>query len=71
MTLKSDPGNFFEDFVVGDELIPMSCEPPCMMEPQAVSVTSAEKAMSRFIPIAWERSIGIQYISCQTDEPAL
>ncbi len=21
MTLKSDPGNFFEDFVVGDELI--------------------------------------------------
>ena len=21
MTLKSDPGNFFEDFVVGDELV--------------------------------------------------
>jgi hypothetical protein len=57
--------------LVSDELIPMSCEPPCMMEPQAVSVTSAKRAtMSRFL-FSRVRYDDSQYISYRGDESAL
>ena len=40
MTLKSDPGNFFEDFVVGDELVHATPR----------TITEADAAVSRYMP---------------------